>query len=100
MTNYDLGLVIGADGAKGDKGDKGDKGVKGDRGEKGVKGDTGPQGPKGDKGDKGDPGEGVTIVTSWEQTLSDSKVPSEKLVKNTIDTLVGDISTIINGTGS
>ena len=25
------------------------------------------------------------IVTSWESTLSDSKVPSEKLVKNTID---------------
>lgn len=28
----------------------------------------------------------VDIVTSWEQTLSDEKVPSEKLVKNTIDT--------------
>ncbi|MBQ6345184.1 MAG: hypothetical protein IJI96_03615 [Methanobrevibacter sp.] len=31
-------------------------------------------------------GSNVDIVTSWEQTLSDSKVPSEKLVKNTIDT--------------
>jgi hypothetical protein len=28
---------------------------------------------------------GADIVTSWETTLSDSKVPSEKLVKNTID---------------
>lgn len=37
-----------------------------------------------------DSGEGVgsaDIVTSWESTLSDSKVPSEKLVKNTIDNL-------------
>ena len=31
---------------------------------------------------------GITtpIVTSWGSTLSDSKVPSEKLTKNTIDT--------------
>ena len=28
---------------------------------------------------------GADIVTAWESTLSDSKVPSEKLVKNTID---------------
>ena len=28
---------------------------------------------------------GADIVTAWETTLSDSKVPSEKLVKNTID---------------
>ena len=32
-------------------------------------------------------GGGVDIVTSWESTLSDSKVPSEKLTKNTIDNL-------------
>ena len=32
-------------------------------------------------------GSNVDIVTSWEATLSDSKVPSEKLVKNTIDGL-------------
>lgn len=31
-------------------------------------------------------GGSVDIVTSWEQTLSDEKVPSEKLVKDTIDT--------------
>ena len=32
-------------------------------------------------------GSNVDVVTSWEATLSDSKVPSEKLVKNTIDGL-------------
>lgn len=31
-------------------------------------------------------GGNVEIVTSWEQTLSDEKVPSEKLTKDTIDT--------------
>lgn len=30
-------------------------------------------------------GSSVDIVTSWEQTLSDEKVPSEKLVKNSLD---------------
>ena len=30
-------------------------------------------------------GSSVDIVTSWETTLSDSKVPSEKLVKNSLD---------------
>lgn len=32
-------------------------------------------------------GSSVDVVTSWEATLSDAKVPSEKLVKNTIDGL-------------
>ena len=32
------------------------------------------------------------IVTSWEQTLSDSKVPSEKLTKDTLDTKVDKIT--------
>lgn len=32
------------------------------------------------------------IVTSWEQTLSDSKVPSEKLTKNTLDTKVDKVT--------
>ena len=31
---------------------------------------------------------GADIVTEWEQTLSDEKIPSEKLTKNTIDTKV------------
>lgn len=50
----------------------------------GAKGDKGDKGNKGDKGDTGDPGS-VDIVTSWESTLSDIKVPSEKLVKNGLD---------------
>jgi len=33
-------------------------------------------------------GGGGDIVTSWETVLSDEKVPSEKLTKNTIDTKV------------
>lgn len=33
----------------------------------------------------------ATKVTSWSSTVSDSNVPSEKLVKNYIDTLVGNI---------
>ena len=33
-------------------------------------------------------GGSADIVTSWEETLSDEKVPSEKLTKNTIDTKV------------
>lgn len=37
-------------------------------------------------GGSGGSGSSVDIVTEWEQTLSDEKVPSEKLVKNTIDT--------------
>jgi hypothetical protein len=39
-------------------------------------------------------GGGVDIVTAWESTLSDTKVPSEKLTKNTIDGL--DIPTKIS----
>ena len=36
------------------------------------------------------------IVTSWEETLSDTKAPSEKLVKNTIDSLIGEAIIYIN----
>ena len=43
---------------------------------------------------------GVDIVTSWEQTLSDTKVPSEKLVKNYVDNLIGSAITYIVGSGS
>lgn len=38
---------------------------------------------------------GSDIVTSWETTLSDTKVPSEKLVKNTLDNYIGDINNYI-----
>ena len=36
------------------------------------------------------------IVTSWETTLSDNKVPSEKLVKNYVDGLIGNIQEYVN----
>ena len=45
-------------------------------------------------------GSDVDIVTSWEQTLSDTKVPSEKLVKNYVDNLIGSAITYIVGSGS
>ena len=35
---------------------------------------------------------GADIVTSWESTLSDEKIPSEKLTKNTIDTKVDKVT--------
>jgi hypothetical protein len=35
------------------------------------------------------------IVTSWETILSDEKVASEKLTKNTIDTYIGNINDYI-----
>lgn len=38
---------------------------------------------------------GADIVTSWETTLSDTKVPSEKLTKNTLDTKQ---ATLVSGT--
>lgn len=38
-------------------------------------------------------GGGADIVTSWESTLSDTKVPSEKLTKETIDTKISKSNT-------
>jgi hypothetical protein len=38
---------------------------------------------------------GSNIVTEWESTLSDTKVASEKLTKNTIDTYIGNINDYI-----
>ena len=38
-------------------------------------------------------GGGADIVTSWESTLSDTKVPSEKLTKNTLDTKIDKSNT-------
>jgi len=35
---------------------------------------------------------GADIVTEWEQTLSDEKIPSEKLTKTTIDTKVDKVT--------
>lgn len=36
------------------------------------------------------------IVTAWESTLSDTKVPSEKLVKNTLDTKINTSDIVDN----
>ena len=40
-------------------------------------------------------GSSADIVTEWEQVLSDEKIPSEKLVKNTIDTKANSTHTHI-----
>jgi len=37
-------------------------------------------------------GSNVDIVTNWEQTLSDAKVPSEKLTKDSLDTKVDKVT--------
>jgi len=42
----------------------------------------------------------VTIVTSWNSTTSNSKVPSEKLVKDYVDGLIGSAISYIVGSGS
>ena len=98
MATFDLGKVVGDKGAKGDKGDKGDTGS------------TGPAGngissialvstsgkvktyrityTNGDHFDfnvtDGNDG-ALDVQTSWGSTLSDTKVPSEKLTKNSLD---------------
>ena len=41
-------------------------------------------------------GSNIDIVTSWESTLSDSKVPSEKLTKDTIDTKINTSDIVDN----
>ena len=40
------------------------------------------------------------VVTSWSSTLTDTKVPSEKLVKQYVDGLIGSAITYIVGSGS
>lgn len=91
MTQYDLGKVVGSDGAKGDDGNGISSVTK-----------TGTSGlvdtytitftnantttftvTNGSDAT-------VNIVTSWGSTLSNSSVPSEKLVKDTIDDLIGE----------
>ena len=44
-------------------------------------------------GGSGGGGGSVDIVTDWEQTLSDEKVPSEKLVKDSLDNKISKSST-------
>lgn len=104
MTLFKLGHVVGEDGADGAPGSPGAKGDKGDTGATGngiqsiaLKSTTGKKktyritftnGTTFDydvyDGEDGSSSE-VEIVTSWNNTLSDEKVPSEKLSKNTLD---------------
>ena len=96
MATFDLGKVVG------DKGDKGDTGATGATGN-GISGISlvGTSGKTktyrisftdGSHFDfevnDGNDGSG-DVVTSWESTLSDTKVPSEKLVKNSLDAKAG-----------
>ena len=104
MTLFKLGHVVGEDGADGPPGVKGDKGDKGDTGATGngiqsivLKSTSGKtktyritytNGTTFDYEVKdGEDGSAasVDIVTSWSGTLSDAKVPSEKLSKNSLD---------------
>ena len=104
MTLFKLGHVVGEDGADGAPGSPGAKGDKGDTGATGngiqsivLKSTTGKKktyritftnGTTFDydvyDGEDGSSSE-VEIVTSWNNTLSDEKVPSEKLSKNSLD---------------
>lgn len=104
MTLFKLGHVVGEDGADGAPGSPGAKGDKGDTGATGngiqsiaLKSTTGKKKTyritftNGTTFDydvyDGEDGSSATvdIVTSWNSTLSDEKVPSEKLSKNSLD---------------
>ena len=100
MTEFDLGKVVGD---KGDKGDTGNTGATGNgissiellstSGKNKTYRITYTNGNHFDYvvADGAD-GE-ATIVTSWETTLSDTKVPSEKLVKTDLDKKISTSST-------
>ena len=102
MTDFNLGHVVGSDGEKGDKGDKGDTGAAGNgiskielhstSGKAKTYRVTYTNGSTFDfivnDGDDAT----VTIVTSFNSTTSDSKVPSEKLTKTTLDTKVDKVT--------
>ena len=93
---YDLGKVVGDAGEKGDKGDTGATGngiqsivLRSTVGKVKTYRITFTNGDTFDfqvtDGEDGSSSE-IEIVTSWNNTLSDEKVPSEKLSKNTLDT--------------
>lgn len=95
MTDYDLGKVVGDTGAKGDKGDTGETGngiqsivLKATTGKKKTYRITFTNGSTFDydvyDGEDGSSSE-IEIVTSWNSTTSDEKVPSEKLTKTGLD---------------
>ena len=98
MVTYDLGKVVGDKGAKGDKGDKGDTGSIGPAGN-GISSIslistsgkvktyriTYTNGEHFDFNVTDGNDGALDVVTSWSSTLSDSKVPSEKLSKTSLD---------------
>lgn len=86
MTEYDLGQVVGA---KGDKGDTGN-GIASielisTSGKNKTYRITFTDGTHYDYVVKDGSDASVTIQTAWGSTVSDAKVPSEKLTKNTLD---------------
>lgn len=101
LAQYDLGKVVGEDGAKGDTGNGIASITK--TGTSGLV-DTYTITFTNNTTTTFDVTNGsdatVSIVTSWSSTVSNSNVPSEKLVKDTIDDLIGDAILYINGSGS
>ena len=92
MTEFDLGKVVGEDGAKGDKGDTGDTGngiqsivLRSTSGKVKTYRITFTDGDYFDYQVTDGSDASVTIVTSWNSTTSNSKVPSEKLTKDSLD---------------
>lgn len=95
MTEYDLGKVVGDDGPQGPKGDTGDTGngiasivLRSTVGKVKTYRITYTNGGTFDfQVTDGEDGSGATveIVTSWNSTTSDTKVPSEKLSKDSLD---------------
>ena len=91
MTQYDLGQVVGADGSDGDDG----VGIAsitktGTSGLVDTYTITYSDGTTSTFTVTNGSDATVTIQTAWGSTTSDSKVPSEKLVKDTIDDLIGE----------
>ena len=89
MVDYDLGKVVGDTGAKGDKGDTGN-GIasivlRSTSGKVKTYRITYTDGNTFDFQVTDGSDASVTIQTSWGSTTSDSKVPSEKLTKSSLD---------------
>ena len=90
--DFDLGQVVGSAGAKGEQGDKGDTGngiqsivLRSTSGRVKTYRITFTDGNTFDYQVTDGSDASVTIVSSWNSTTSDSKVPSEKLTKDSLD---------------
>lgn len=93
MATYDLGKVVGNDGQQGAKGDTGN-GIQSitkvsTSGLVDTYRITFTNGNTTTFNVTNGSDATVTIVSSWSATTSNAKVPSEKLVKDTIDDLIG-----------